>query len=189
MAGLDPEDPRFEHAVQRGLAAFIRNPKFQAADMEDLAQEIRIALLERGAPAPVRVAKLAAIDWWRAEYGRWRPDRSRYDGCRGHRRMELLTLRPRPSAKESSEDDDMGDLSIFDLRQSQSPSPEVAILWARAQRYLPILCARHRTMLLMRYVNDCNMKEIGQHLGVSESRVVQLMPEAHQALQDSMGQA
>ncbi len=169
MTGLDPSDPRFERAVQRALDGF--GSKLNSADRDDMAQEIRIALWRKGGPAPVRVARLAAIDWWRKEWGRARQQKGRSDQ-RGPRQVELLARWPTDDTP-----------SPLDLVESREPQPDVALLWCMAQRALAHMGpCRYRNMLLLRYIHDLDMRDIGRSCGVSESRVSQLMPRAHAAL-------
>lgn len=178
MTGLPPDDPRFEHAVRRGAASFRLTGWIQDADLEDLEQEIRIALLAKGGPAPVRVAKLAAIDWWRDLYGRRRNGEYLESARKGHRRMELLAKNLPLGDGVSAETSDGHTPSAFDNAEATTAPPDVALLWVHAQRVLERLQERDRDLLLLRHVRDMGMKEIGNELGLSEARVSQLLPVA-----------
>lgn len=67
--GLSPEDPRFNRAVRAGVRMFSHRNHLCGADLDDLAQEIRIALWQKGGQYPKRVARQRAIDWWRKAFG------------------------------------------------------------------------------------------------------------------------
>ncbi len=64
---MDPEDPRFEHAVAVTLARF---KSLAPHLLEDMAQELRIALWQSEVDKPYTVAYRRAMDWWRRYWGR-----------------------------------------------------------------------------------------------------------------------
>ncbi len=182
MSGLSPEDPRFERAVAHGLDCFKTNRWLRAVDREDLAQEIRIALLDHGGAAPKMCARYAALDWWRREWGRKREGKMT---SRGWRYMEALARNPVPV-----DGDTEGFIArlvnhvdrTLDGLQSREPAPDSGLLLQEMLQALEECSPRNRALLTLRYFHDCTLREIGERLGLSESRGCQLLPYAEAEL-------
>lgn len=162
MPGLSPNDPRFEKAVHVAVALFWKQLHHNGlchADLEDLAQELRIALLREGASYPIVVAKRRAIDWWRDLYGRVQEARGR---CTvGRLQMECLM-----------------DLREYEDEVSTGPRPDAVLLSREVCAVLSRLSSEDRYLIVARYLKDLDMKEIEAKFGVGESMAFKLMARA-----------
>lgn len=89
------------------------------------------------------------------------------------------------------DDDSAADLHDV-LPNARADDPEdvaarrrAVVVFERAARALP---ARTREILRLYYSESLSQKEIGARLGVTETRICQLMREAHKAIREALGQ-
>jgi len=188
---LSPEDPRFEKAVQYdGVRRFQRNPLVNAADLEDLAQECRIAVWRQAPNSRSLAARYAAIDWHRREFWRKRDGRYVQRGPRWHEQLARYPVQNHSGKgglaiggiQEDSDHIWRRRFSVFDRAlddaEAEDASPELAVLRVAIDRVLAGMERRNALILRLRYLHSYLQAEIGEELGISESRVCQLLPKA-----------
>lgn len=160
MAGLDPSDPRFEKAVHHALK-FFPDSVLPWAEREEMAQEIRIALWQRGGGSPYHVARFKAIDCWRHRCGRG-----------SHQRPLQVELEDHLVGEDAP----------------QTPQVEELLeLEALIRKLFEVLGTREATSILLYHRDEVPMHQIAVRLGVSEARVCQLLEKSRGRLRAEFG--
>ena len=147
-------DPRIERAVKSAVLSFSQTRALNFSDLEDLAQELRIALFLQNSDAETLNAKNLAINWWRNLYGRMR------NGKRdqiGKRTVERLWYEP-----------ELPDVAM-------DPPFADSTLIRSVEAALAKLSETDRTLLRMRFLEEAPGKEIARAVGMCESRMYQHM--------------
>ena len=159
MKGLDPSDPAFEKAVKRAVRGLAPWASVRVA--EDVAQEIRIVLWQKGGDFPHQVARRAFLDQIYVLFGRTRDtDTTR----RGFLRRELLEMKPGQHWQHL----------VADYKE---PDP-VAVRSVAAA--LEKLSPKDQKVLRMRYWEDMTGRDIGKEIGRSESTTCRMLELAEQ---------
>lgn len=182
MSGLDPSDPRFEKAVHWSVGIFSKSRIRHSDDLDDIAQHVRERLLTHsfdGLPeaklqaAALQAARGYAVEWWRQRYGRkeyadFLAYRSGGRPVRTYRKFELhLDTMPEPKAE-----------------LTEQPDPILARAVHRALQRIPRDLA---TPLAAYYFREEHPKEIAARMGLSESRIWQLIVKARNAVGEQWG--
>lgn len=131
-------------------------PTLKPADREDMAQEIRIALLLHGGKAPWLVARRRAIDWWRHTWGR-------KNHSIGYMQHEI------PFAFEGA-DNERGD-EATDFEPAAPPSVD-PIEMRDLDRWLETVGTRNAEFLVLCYGHGMKHREISERgAGIGEAGV------------------
>ncbi len=163
LTRFDPSDPLFEDAVAYARSLF---PTLRADLLDDLSQEVRLALWKSGRPEfRLTVAYRAAMDFWRHFWGRGE-----------RRRMGQLEI---PVAQ-------IADRAVPIGTGRRSDADEGAQIGDLDQVLVDVLGVRDAAMLVL-YVEGHPMHAIAARYGVDESRVSQILRRARRRLMPVFG--